>query len=111
MILFALHYLKNNISTDSGLLILFSSSNALEKCPSVPLYSAAKLGVVSMARSFGHPKYFEQTKIRVIAIAPGLTESPILLDYNSRCLTPVYARMNAEYIRDEVIQKYLYKII
>lgn len=43
----------------------------------LPIYSATKFGVHGLTLALGHPAHHERTGVKVVAICPGFTGTPI----------------------------------
>ncbi|KAI8942465.1 hypothetical protein NX059_000533 [Plenodomus lindquistii] len=73
----ALHYFRKNAS-GAGKLVMTSSTAGIYAVSEVPLYAAAKHGVVGLARSLGKRMREEGEPITVNAIVPGTVPTAIL---------------------------------
>lgn len=60
------------------------------KCPYIPLYSGSKAAVLAIGRSFGDQSNYERTKVRVVVVCPGVTDTPLIRDMMDRNLGPAY---------------------
>ncbi|XP_044758946.1 alcohol dehydrogenase 2-like isoform X2 [Coccinella septempunctata] len=52
-----------------------------------PTTCAAQHGVIGLSKSFGKETLFKHTKVRVITLCPGMTETKLFKDANKRALT------------------------
>jgi len=50
----------------------------LQASPYLPVYCASKAAVVSLSRSYGHTLQYNQKKVRVLTLCPGLTATNII---------------------------------
>ncbi|KAK9869532.1 hypothetical protein WA026_003286 [Henosepilachna vigintioctopunctata] len=71
------NYILNHKTGSEGVIINTSSLVGCYANPSCPIYVATKFGVVGLTLSLGMKENYENTKIKVIAIAPGNTISNI----------------------------------
>ncbi|XP_056635679.1 15-hydroxyprostaglandin dehydrogenase [NAD(+)]-like isoform X1 [Diorhabda sublineata] len=64
---------------DEEAVILNTSSIFGTMCvPFVPVYASTKHAVMGLTRCWGHPVHYNRSKVRVVAVCPGLTETRIL---------------------------------
>ncbi|KAJ4990941.1 15-hydroxyprostaglandin dehydrogenase [Stagonosporopsis vannaccii] len=73
----ALHYFRKN-NSKAGKLVMTSSTAGIYAISEVPLYAAAKHGVIGLARSLGKRMNEEGEPITVNAIVPGTVPTAIL---------------------------------
>ncbi|KAJ8959631.1 hypothetical protein NQ318_021818 [Aromia moschata] len=59
----------------------------------IPIYSGTKSAVVAMTRNWGTPDHYQRTKVRVIAICPGVTHTPLIFDMAGRNLGEPYQQI------------------
>lgn len=62
-----------------------------------------------MSRAFGHRLHFERTKVKVIALCPGVTVTPLLKTVNENLLSDDYRKILENQLAKtpkEVFQKY-----
>lgn len=62
-------------------------------CPYLPVYSGTKAAVLTTGRSFGDPSNYERTKVRVVVVCPGVTDTPLIRDMMDRNLGPAYRKL------------------
>lgn len=55
----------------------------------VPIYTATKFAVHGFTLSWGKKKFYDKTKIKVIALCPGVTETPLLKDLENKVCNPI----------------------
>ncbi|KAI4471370.1 15-hydroxyprostaglandin dehydrogenase [nad(+)] [Holotrichia oblita] len=92
--LLALHeYLPKYKSGDEAAIINLSSTAGLEGYPNIPIYSATKHAIIGLGRSWGHPRHFKETKVRVMTVCPNATETPLLNAMPGRNLGPIYEQI------------------
>ncbi|KAK4876649.1 hypothetical protein RN001_009155 [Aquatica leii] len=97
-------YLPKYKSGSEGVIINVSSIAALDVFAYAPVYSATKSGVVALSRSFGSPTHYNRNQIRVMAICPGYTDTPIHREYPERLLGPVFFDLKPQEMSNVVLQ-------
>lgn len=70
------NYLPKYSKGDNSIVVNTSSIAGLTTYPVVAVYCASKSGIIAYTKSIG--MMYEKSKIRVIAICPGGTNTPIL---------------------------------
>jgi len=81
------HYMKKR--KGGGVIINTSSLGAIQEMPHMPVYSATKAGVVQFTRSM--TPLLEPFNIRMVAICPSLTDTPIM-----KAFDPIYSKEKKE---------------
>lgn len=74
-----------------------SSIAALEVIPGIPMYTATKLAVLGIGRVFGHREHYQRTKVKVITVCPGATDTPLLRGSANGPMGPVFKAMMERY--------------
>ncbi|KAG2172591.1 hypothetical protein INT44_002606 [Umbelopsis vinacea] len=101
----AIQYFANNREGGEGVVISTSSLYGLFNSGIVPLYAAAKAGVVSLVKSHAMQKEFTNT--RHVAICPWFVDTPLLEDHFRGAL----AHNNVELIQPErVVEAFIMAI-
>lgn len=93
----AIQYFANNTEVGEGVVISTSSLYGIFNSGIVPLYAAAKAGVISLVKS--HSLSREQTNTRHVAIAPWFVDTPLLEDH----FRQVLAATNVQLIQPDVV--------
>ncbi|XP_050310697.1 15-hydroxyprostaglandin dehydrogenase [NAD(+)]-like [Anthonomus grandis grandis] len=75
------HYLPKYKSGQEGLIVNTSSTAGIQSIPQCPIYSATKFAVVGATLSFGHQAHYDRQGVRVVAICPNATDTPIFNCY------------------------------
>ncbi|KAF5299859.1 hypothetical protein FQA39_LY11396 [Lamprigera yunnana] len=75
------NYISKYKSGSEGVIVNVSSGAGVHSNEVVPLYAATKYAVIGLTRSFGTELHYNINNIRIFAICPGITDTPIL---NSR---------------------------
>jgi len=71
------NYISKYKSGSEGVVINMSSITGVEASEGIPIYSATKFGVHGLTLGLGHPAHHERTGVKVVAICPGYTRTPI----------------------------------
>ncbi|GJQ77759.1 hypothetical protein Trydic_g16024 [Trypoxylus dichotomus] len=95
--LLALHeYMPKYKTANEGAIINLSSTAGLASYPNVPVYTATKHAILGLTRSWGHEKHFAENNVRVMAICPNATGTPLLDAMPGRNLGPRYEKFFQE---------------
>ncbi|KAH0998955.1 hypothetical protein HUJ05_008112 [Dendroctonus ponderosae] len=86
------NYIKNFKSGDEGLILNISSIAATAPYGLMPGYVATKFAIHGLTLSWGVLEHYNRTKVRVVAIAPGLTVTPLLTESANKTFGPDYER-------------------
>ncbi|XP_022909248.2 15-hydroxyprostaglandin dehydrogenase [NAD(+)]-like [Onthophagus taurus] len=83
-------YLKKYKSSPEGLIINIASILGLEHSEMTPIYTATKHAIVGLSKSLATPMHYEATKIKIITICPGYTNTSMMITtddlfFNTRC--------------------------
>ncbi|KAG5893565.1 hypothetical protein JTB14_028332 [Gonioctena quinquepunctata] len=89
MILGFENYLKNFKSNTEAVIVNISSIAGLKGMGFMPIYCATKAAVVSMTQGWASPTHYSRTGVRVIALCPGPSATP-LMDLEGKYLAPEY---------------------
>lgn len=84
-------YLKNYKSTKDGLIINIASIGGIGTVCCNAVYMATKSAVINYGRN--HEKSYDQNKIRVVTVCPGLTDTPILDNFFERTFPSDHAAL------------------
>lgn len=87
------NYIPKYKTGEEGLIVNISSIAALEPTPFIPIYGATKAAVLALTTSFGAPLHYERTKVSVIAVCPGVTDTPLIRNMVDRTLGEEYKRL------------------
>ncbi|KAJ8928050.1 hypothetical protein NQ314_019420, partial [Rhamnusium bicolor] len=88
MILGLDNYLQKQ-GTDA-VIVNISSIAGIGVYPCIPIYCGTKAAVIAMTRSWGTDYHYDRSKVRVIAICPGVTETPLIFNALGRNLGEPY---------------------
>ncbi|XP_045478439.1 15-hydroxyprostaglandin dehydrogenase [NAD(+)]-like [Harmonia axyridis] len=106
-------------SGSEGVIMNTASSTGTTIYPGAPIYGATKSAVVSLTMAFGDEVHYNRTKVRVVAVAPGLTTTNIFPNAGlmSVCLNEDFGQIFKEQIDSykeqpaEIVGKNVMKII
>ncbi|XP_046982300.1 15-hydroxyprostaglandin dehydrogenase [NAD(+)]-like [Schistocerca americana] len=79
-VLLAFQYMGRDRGGRGGLVVNVSSTAGLEPSFLAPVYCSTKAAVAALTRAYGDATYTDKTGVSVVALCPGPTESPLLLD-------------------------------
>ncbi|ENN79175.1 hypothetical protein YQE_04359, partial [Dendroctonus ponderosae] len=99
------NYIKNFKSGDEGLILNISSIAATAPYGLMPGYVATKFAIHGLTLSWGVLEHYNRTKVRVVAIAPGLTVTPLLTESANKTFGPDYERF-ADLLTTLPLQRY-----
>ncbi|KAJ8923436.1 hypothetical protein NQ315_001995 [Exocentrus adspersus] len=72
-------YQKNRQGPEA-VIVNLASIAAIDRFPNGPIYCATKAAVATLTRNFGDISYYERTKVRLLAVCPGVTMTPLVVD-------------------------------
>ncbi|KAF5299862.1 hypothetical protein FQA39_LY11399 [Lamprigera yunnana] len=72
------NYIHKYKSGSEGVIVNVSSSAGVDPTEIMPLYTATKYAVIGLTRSFGTELHYNISNVRIFAICPGYTDTPIL---------------------------------
>ncbi|XP_049860116.1 15-hydroxyprostaglandin dehydrogenase [NAD(+)]-like [Schistocerca gregaria] len=92
-ILLAHKYMGKQNGGAGGLVVNVSSVAGLDPVPQMAIYCGTKHAVCAMTRSYGDELHVNQTGVRMVALCPGPTDTPLARDVVQYCLHD-YARQS-----------------
>ncbi|KAK5637771.1 hypothetical protein RI129_000046 [Pyrocoelia pectoralis] len=72
------YYLPKHKSGTEGVILNIGSIAGLEPFDSIPVYASTKWAVIGFTRSLGMERQYKRNNIKVLAICPGFTTTPLL---------------------------------
>lgn len=84
--LLGLQYMGKDKGGKGGVVVNIASILGLAPLAGSPVYVATKHAVIGLTRSFGLPYHFDRTGVRVIAMCPGVTDTPLISEAHRRQL-------------------------
>ncbi|XP_049819391.1 15-hydroxyprostaglandin dehydrogenase [NAD(+)]-like [Aethina tumida] len=97
------NYIKNHKTGSEGVIVNTSSIAGVGCFGNIPIYSGTKWAVHGMTRAWGVPFHYERTKVKVFAICPGATDTPLMYSMKDNTLGGPYQKLN-EINKDAHIQ-------
>ncbi|XP_025832272.1 peroxisomal hydratase-dehydrogenase-epimerase-like [Agrilus planipennis] len=104
-------YIPKFKSSKEGIVVNVASVAGLDPFELTPIYSATKSFVVQFSRGIASDFNYKRTKVKVITICPGSTDTP--LSYlKGKLLNPIYeemledydySRQNPEFLAEEIV--------
>ncbi|CAH1279521.1 unnamed protein product [Diabrotica balteata] len=102
MVLGIENYLKNHKQGNEAVIMNLSSVTVLQPLPMFPVYVGTKHAIVGLTRNWGHPLHYNRTRVRVVAICPGVTDTPAMrADISKLCFNEDY-----QYLQQQVIENF-----
>lgn len=98
-------YIPKYKSGTDGAILNVSSVAGIIGYEVFPIYSATKFSVIGMTSAWGTPAHYERTNVKVLAICPGATDTPLVHSVPNSVLGPAYAQLAAELFKTLYIQK------
>ncbi|KAF5305619.1 hypothetical protein FQR65_LT07700 [Abscondita terminalis] len=98
-------YIHNYKSGNEGVIVNISSVAGSDPAPILPVYSATKYAVIGLTRSFGTLMHYEISGVRIFAICPGFTDTPLLSNIEEKSLRYDYGKSYREVKHLLVYQK------
>jgi len=90
------NYLPKHKSGAEGLIVNVASILGISPCGGFPIYAATKFATHGLTLSFGLPAHYERTKVRVVAVCPGVTLTSLFLNLDNKSLGPDYIKLKDE---------------
>lgn len=101
------NYLVKYRSDREGVVVNVSSVSGLERFQAFPIYAGTKHAVIGLTRAWGMDTHYSRTKIRFLALCPGVTDTPLLHDCLERNLGPAYQDIMKGHLPHLTIQSYV----
>ncbi|KAF2903435.1 hypothetical protein ILUMI_02741 [Ignelater luminosus] len=89
------NYLQKHRSGPEAVIVNIAAIAGLDKFGFIPVYTATKHAVVGLSRSFGADLNYNRTKVKVLTMCPGVTDTP-LVDFSGdqeKTLGPQYTKL------------------
>ncbi|KAG5874199.1 hypothetical protein JTB14_005024 [Gonioctena quinquepunctata] len=94
-------YLKEYKSADEAVIVNVSSIGGIKGYGHLPVYVATKFAVTGMVQSWSYPSHYERSKVRVIGLCPGATDTD-LNEMEGKFIGPEYE----DSIRDIPVEQF-----
>lgn len=89
-------YLPKYQEGPEALIVNISSIAGIMASGHVPVYTATKHGVIGATKSWGNSRFYEHRRVRVIAVCPGVTITPLITEMNGKSMGPLYEKFVEE---------------
>ncbi|XP_066252498.1 15-hydroxyprostaglandin dehydrogenase [NAD(+)]-like [Euwallacea similis] len=89
-------YIPKYKSGPEGVILNISSVAGIAPFACLPIYVGSKFAVHGMTLSWGLKSHYDRTKIRVVAVCPGVTMTPLITEAYGRNLGPAYQELVKE---------------
>ncbi|CAH1108278.1 unnamed protein product [Psylliodes chrysocephalus] len=104
MILALETYLPTYHQGPEAVIVNISSIAGVIGTAHVPIYSATKHAVIGITRSWGQPAFYKKFNVRVVAVCPGVTDTPLISEMNGRSLGDIYEENGKEFVGELTVQ-------
>ncbi|CAG9761038.1 unnamed protein product [Ceutorhynchus assimilis] len=98
------NYIPKHKSGDEGVILNISSIAGIVPFACLPVYTGTKFAVHGMTLAWGLPAHYERTKVRVIAVGPGVTQTPLITDMKNKNLSSEYEKIREVEVSQAVPQ-------
>ncbi|KAK9732213.1 short chain dehydrogenase [Popillia japonica] len=88
-------YFPKYKSGDEAVIINVGSIASFAHYPAVPFYTATKHAIIGLSKSLGSPEHYNSRKVRVLTICPGVTDTPLMADLNTKMINERYLEVLA----------------
>ncbi|XP_028134451.2 15-hydroxyprostaglandin dehydrogenase [NAD(+)] isoform X1 [Diabrotica virgifera virgifera] len=89
-------YLPSYKSGAEGLIVNTSSIAGIQPSGHLPIYCSTKHAVIGLTRSWGEPVFYNKNKVRVVAMCPGVTHTPLISEIDGKSLGGIYEDCKSE---------------
>ncbi|XP_066146345.1 15-hydroxyprostaglandin dehydrogenase [NAD(+)]-like [Euwallacea fornicatus] len=89
-------YIPKYKSGPEGVILNISSVVGIAPLACLPIYVGSKFAVHGMTLSWGLKSHYDRTKVRVMAVCPGVTMTPLITEAHGRNLGPAYEELTKE---------------
>ncbi|XP_018570739.1 alcohol dehydrogenase 2-like [Anoplophora glabripennis] len=86
------NYLPKHKQGEEAVIVNISSTCGLQGYPHIPVYCTTKFAITGMTKSWGTDYHYDRTKVRVVAVCPGVTETPMIFNMAGRNLGGPYEK-------------------
>ncbi|RZC34057.1 adh short domain containing protein, partial [Asbolus verrucosus] len=87
------NYIPKYKTGSEGVIVNISSIAGIQDFAIIPIYTGTKFAVMGMSKAFGDEEHYNRTKVKVLALCPGVTETPLITEMSGRNLGPPYQAM------------------
>ncbi|KAF5305620.1 hypothetical protein FQR65_LT07701 [Abscondita terminalis] len=98
------NYICNYKTGEEGVIVNISSIVGIHPTGLMPVYSATKHAIIGLTRSFATKLHYEISGVRIFAVCPGPTDTPLMNDMEAKCLRADYSEHFKE-IKQSIVQQ------
>ncbi|XP_050310696.1 15-hydroxyprostaglandin dehydrogenase [NAD(+)]-like [Anthonomus grandis grandis] len=88
------NYIPKHKSGSEGVIVNISSVAGISPIIFIPIYVGTKFAVHGMTLTWGLPEHYARTKVRVVGVCPGVTDTPLMV-LPGKSLGPQYESLIA----------------
>jgi 15-hydroxyprostaglandin dehydrogenase (NAD) len=99
------NYIPKHKTGTEGVIVNISSIAGIKEFAMIPVYTGTKFAVMGMTKSFGDEAHYNRTKVKVLAMCPGVTDTPLISEMDGRNLGPAYQQLLVDQIGNLPSQK------
>ncbi|XP_012284688.1 15-hydroxyprostaglandin dehydrogenase [NAD(+)]-like isoform X2 [Orussus abietinus] len=93
----AMEYMRKDKAGRGGILVNVSQHVDYRSTAQLPVYTATKHAIIGLSLSLSAPFHQERTRVRVLTICPGLTETALTIESPNKLLSRV---MKADFVKN-----------
>lgn len=102
--LLGMHKYLREYKQDDEAVIVNISSTAGTSGASMPVYVGTKHAIIGFVRSWGLASIYEETKVRVVGLCPGVTITPMITECKGKTLGDLYERITSSTLEKTSVQ-------
>ncbi|XP_063920665.1 15-hydroxyprostaglandin dehydrogenase [NAD(+)]-like [Zophobas morio] len=87
------NYIPKYKTGNEGVIVNISSIAGVKDFSMVPVYTATKFAVLGMSKAWGDVEHYNRTKVKVLAMCPGVTDTPLLSELSEKTLGAPYVQI------------------
>lgn len=87
------NYIPKHRSGSEGVIVNISSIAGIKEFSIIPIYTGTKFAVMGMSKAFGNEDHYNRTRVKVLALCPGVTDTPLITEINGKNLGPAYQKL------------------
>lgn len=76
----------------------------MEKVDITSFISIKHFYIKGITRSWGQPAFYKKFNVRVVAVCPGVTDTPLISEMNGRSLGDIYEENGKEFVGELTVQ-------
>ncbi|XP_063920664.1 15-hydroxyprostaglandin dehydrogenase [NAD(+)]-like [Zophobas morio] len=87
------NYIPKYKTGDEGVIVNISSIAGIIEFSTIPIYTGTKFAVLGMSKAWGDIEHYNRTKVRVLTMCPGVTDTPLISEMSGRNLGAPYQQI------------------